>query len=294
MTVAFIENEDLRVGVNPAYGARVVSLLDKASGREWLTAGGESASTGEDVRYWGEEAVAWDECFPTVSVWDASGTKWGRRLRDHGDLWGRPWEVDAASASALTTTYGDPQFRFTRTLRLEGRTLVADYAAENLTDAPLPYLWALHALLAAKPEDRIVLPGADSVRAVFLSLDGKMAKVGDMSWTAPTDALPFALADAQPASSNFMGKLYAENIPGGSARIGHGDAWLEIAWDESIAHLGIWITYGAWPERGGHYEVALEPTNAPSDHVGQTIADGYPPLAPGERRTWRVTMTATA
>ena len=122
------------------------------------------------------------------------------------------------------------------------------------------------------------LPGVESVRAVFLSHDGKMAKVGDMSWTEPTEALPFALAKAQPASSNFMGKLYAENVPGDVARIGHPGARLEIAWDDSIAHLGIWITYGAWPEKGGHYEVALEPTNAPSDHVGQTIEGGYPPL----------------
>ena len=178
MTVTLIENDRLRVGVTPAYGARVVSLFDKASGREWMTEGSESANTGEDVRYWGEEAVAWDECFPTVSVWDASGTPWGRKLRDHGDLWGRPWQVDAASVTALTTTYADPQFRFTRTLRLEGSTLVAEYAAENLTDEPLPYLWALHALLAAKPEDRMELAGADTVRAVFLSLDGKMVKVG--------------------------------------------------------------------------------------------------------------------
>jgi galactose mutarotase-like enzyme len=236
--------------------------------------------------------VAWDECFPTVSVWDASATPWGRKLRDHGDIWGRPWQVDAASATALTTTYVDPQFRFSRTLRLEGDTLVADYEAENLADQPLPYLWALHALLAAKPGDRMELPGVDTVRAVFLSLDGRMVKVGNMAWTEPTDALPFALSEAQPASSNFMGKLYAENVAGGSATIGAPGARLRIAWDETIAHLGIWITYAAWPQKGGHYEVALEPTNAPSDHLGQTIADGYPPLAVGERRTWRVTMTA--
>ena len=78
-----------------------------------------------------------------------------------------------------------------------------------------------------KPGDRMELPGVDTVRAVFLSLDGKMAKVGDMSWTEPTDALPFALAEAQPAASNFMGKLYAENIPGGSATIGTPGARLE-------------------------------------------------------------------
>jgi len=58
-----IENDRLRVAVTPAYGARVVSLLDKLSGREWMTTGPESPNTGEEVRYWGDEAVAWDECF---------------------------------------------------------------------------------------------------------------------------------------------------------------------------------------------------------------------------------------
>jgi len=294
VTVTFIENDRVRVGVSAAYGARVVSLFDKASGREWMTGGKESPNTGEDVRYWGDEAVGWDECFPTVSVWDAGGTPWRRKLRDHGDLWGRPWAIDAASETSVTTTYADPQFRFTRTLRLEGGTLVAEYAAENLTAEVLPYLWALHALLAVDPKDRMEISGLGSVRAVFLAIEGKMVKVGNMSWTEPTDALPFALADAQPPSANFMGKRYAENIPGGSARIGHPGARLEIAWDESIAHLGIWITYGAWPAKGGHYEVALEPTNAPSDHVGQTIDGGYPPLAPRERRTWTVRLTVTA
>lgn len=293
MTSVSIENERLRVVLTPGYGARVVSIFDKASGREWMTAGKESPNTGEDARYGGDEAVAWDECFPTVSVWDASQTVWRRKLRDHGDIWGRPWLVDSATPTAMSATYADPQFRFTRALRLEGATLVLDYAVENRAGEPLPYLWALHALLAAVPEDTIELP-VDSVRAVFLSLDGKMAKVGEMSWTKPTEALPFALSQAQPAASAFMGKMYAESIPGLSARIGHPGARLEVAWDDPIAHLGIWITYGAWPTKGGHYEVALEPTNAPSDHVGQTIADGYPPLAPGETRRWTVRMTATA
>jgi galactose mutarotase-like enzyme len=289
-----IENDALKISVNPAYGARVVSLFDKASGREWMTGGGESLNTGEDARYWGDEAVGWDECFPTVSVFDATATPWGRKLRDHGDLWGRPWTVDAADSTSITASYSDPQFRFTRTLRLEGQTLVAVYAAENRTDVALPYLWALHALLAVDERDAIELPGVDSVRAVFLMRDGQIAKAGRISWTETTETLPFVLAKAQPRTANFMGKLYAEDIPGGFARIGHPGARLEIAWDTSIAHLGIWITYGAWPQKGDHYEVALEPTNAPSDHVGQTIADGYPPLAPRERRTWTVRLTVSA
>src|SRR5664279_4148592 len=89
--ITWIENDKLRVGIAPAYGARVVSLLDKTSGREWITQGVRSGNTGEDAVYLGAEAVGWDECFPTVGPWDASATPWRRRLRDHGDLWGRPW-----------------------------------------------------------------------------------------------------------------------------------------------------------------------------------------------------------
>ena len=90
-----IESEAMRVAVLPAFGARVVSLLDKCSAREWMFEGGQTSDTGEDAVYGADAAVGWDECFPTVSPWDASQTAWQRRLRDHGDIWGRPWTVDA-------------------------------------------------------------------------------------------------------------------------------------------------------------------------------------------------------
>ncbi len=66
---------------------RVTSLLDRASGREWMTAGGQSPQTGDDAVYLGDEAVAWDECFPTVGRCNVSATPWRRTLRDHGELW---------------------------------------------------------------------------------------------------------------------------------------------------------------------------------------------------------------
>lgn len=291
MTVSYIENDRLRVGVATGYGARVVNLVDKASGREWMTAGGESPNTGNEARYSGDEAVGWDECFPTVSRWDASATPWARHLRDHGDLWGRPWRVDAHTATVLTTTYTDPQFRFTRTLTLEGATIRIAYDVENLTGADLPYLWALHALLAVEPGDKIELCEVESLWSVFMSYRGKLLETGPATWTTPTAGLPFALEDVQPPSADFMGKLNTAHRPGGWARIGRPGARLAFRWDESIRHVGIWITYGAWPQTGGHQEVALEPANAPSDHLGQTIADGYPPLPPHGRREWTVTLT---
>lgn len=294
MDVTIIENENLRLGITPGYGARVVSLVDKASGREWMTKGSESPNTGEDAIYRSPEAVAWDECFPTVSPWDASTTPWHRRLRDHGDLWGRPWRVDARSVSALTLTYADPQFSFTRELRLEHSSVIADYAAINLGSEPLPYLWALHALLAVEPGDRIELPRVDEVRGPYLSLRGKTLPARALPWSGANGALPFPLDEVQPRDTDFAGKFYASGVAGGSARIGRPGQWLTIAWDGSIADIGIWLTYGGWPQKGGHQEIAIEPTSSAADHLGQAIELGTKPLAPGERRTWRVTLTASA
>ena len=98
-TSVVIENEAMRIVLQPEYGARVVSLLDKASGRDWIFAGPQSRNTGEAAVYGGDEAVGWDECFPTISPWDASATGWKRRLRDHGDVWGRPWRRDDVTGS---------------------------------------------------------------------------------------------------------------------------------------------------------------------------------------------------
>jgi galactose mutarotase-like enzyme len=289
MSIAMIETDALKIAVATHYGARVISLLNRTTGREWMTAGGESTDTGDEVVYSDREAVAWDECFPTVGVWDATGTPWRRRLRDHGDLWGRPWQVVSQTTTSLTTRFDASLFSFVRTLSAAGPTLTADYAVTSRAAEPLPYLWALHALLAVEQGDTITLPGVDKVQASYLP-DGKGGNRAPMSlpWRGPNGVLPFALEDVQPSHAGFAAKFIASGVPGGTARVGRDNDWLELAWDETIADLGIWLTYGAWH---GHQEIAIEPTSAPADHIGQAIGAKALPLTPGEERRWRVTMT---
>jgi galactose mutarotase-like enzyme len=295
MEILAIENEALAVRVDPAYGARVVSLRDKVAEREWLTQGPRSPHTGEDVRYLGAEAVGWDECFPTVSPAGAVGTPWQRRLRDHGDLWGRPWVVEHAAPDAATLRYEDPLFSFSRTLTLAGDTLSADYAVENRTDVPLPYLWALHALLSVAPGDRLVIPGLTRVRATHLALGGAALPKAEMPWPE-TGVLPFALDQMQPPNTTFAAKCLATGMPGGKAWIGRPGAWLSLSWDRSISDLGIWLTYGGWPAPGpgSHQEVAIEPTSASADDLLQAIEAGAAPLGPAETRRWRVSFSRSA
>jgi galactose mutarotase-like enzyme len=74
-------------------------------------------------------------------------------------------------------------------------------------------------------------------------------------------------------------------------RVGRDRAgWLELSWAAPIQDVGLWITYGAWPEAGGHQEIAIEPQSAPADDLGQAIAAGASPLAAGETRRWQVTL----
>jgi galactose mutarotase-like enzyme len=289
-----IENDALRVDTLPGYGARVSSLVEKASGRDWIFHGGQSANTAEDAVYSRDEAVGWDECFPTVSAFEAQATPWKRRLRDHGDLWGRPWRVDSSSPTRLSTTYVDPMFEFTRELSLDGATLVADYRVVNKTRDALPYLWALHGLLTVTPADRIVMDGAE-VMATYLSLGGKRYPTPvPFGWPGPDAAFPLNLGEVQPASINMAGKLLAHGIPSCSVALGHAGEWLTIDWDAPIDDLGLWFAYGAWPVPGELHHIALEPQSANADHIGQAIERGAPPMAPGATISWRVRMSVSA
>jgi galactose mutarotase-like enzyme len=292
LKVTTIESAAMRVDVVPEYGARVVHLINNATGRDWMAPGGTSSQVGEDAVYGRDEGVGWDECFPTVSVWDASPTGWKRKLRDHGDLWGRPWRVDRVSPSALATSYSAREYSFRRTLTVDGSTLTADYAVTNTGSVELPYLWALHGLLAAVPGDHIVLDGVSEVDSTYLSLEGHRYDAGSVSWPGPSQVYPVQLDLVHPPSSVIAAKLYARKLPTRSVAVGRGGAWLTIDWDETLDDLGIWLTYGGWPAPGGAQQLALEPTSASADHLGDALRQGTAvKLAPGQSRRWKVRLS---
>jgi galactose mutarotase-like enzyme len=287
-----IENEAIALTVASHYGARVVSLIDKRTGRDWMAPGGESANTGEDAVYLSDEAVGWDECFPTVAPWDATSTAWNRRLRDHGDLWGRPWRVDSQSTISIVTTYAAAEFTFTRALALEGASVQASYSVRNEGSRPLPFMWALHGLLAVSPADRIDLPGISEVEATYLAHGDRTIRAAHLAWPGPDPAIGLALDRVHGADEQFAGKLYTSGL--NAAAVGDDRGALHIAWRQDVKHLGIWFNYGGWPEAGGVHHIALEPTTAPVDHLGQAIVGGTAiNLAPNDSRRWGVSLTFT-
>jgi galactose mutarotase-like enzyme len=277
MTDLILQNEQLTVAVAADFGARVTRLIDRASGRDWMAPGGQSSQTGEDAVYGLAEAVGWDECFPTVGRCDATGTVWGGTLRDHGDLWGRPFAVVEHRADLLTLEYVSDLFRFVRTLRLDGATLYVDYHIDNLTAEPMPYLWALHGLLAVRPGERIELPGVTQLTAPYVSLNGAIRDLPVIHWPDTKAALGFDIDIVQPQTAGFAAKMYAAVPRHARARVGR----LEIVWSgDQIGHLGLWFTYGGWPGVGGVQQLAIEPTNASAGDLAEGLGQitPIPPL----------------
>jgi hypothetical protein len=299
---------ELRLVVAPALGGRIVSLEDRASGREWLVAdpaldgiGPDLAWAGEDAIFSGERAFGWDECLPTVAPCPDPLDLTGRPLRDHGDGWGRPVDVEwpaaitgaGATPGPASGTPAGPEslrltwqvagrYRFERLVRLDGPTVRTDYRLTAL-GRDFPFLWSMHPLLALEPGATLVIAGLQRVTVtaatgVDLVASGQAAgwPVAELRSGGSVD-----LSRIPDAEAGVALKAYAttDAIQGPVIAVQPDGAGLAFDWDRRVAPvLGIWIDAGGWPAGEGRQQVALEPTTAPFDDLAGAFA--------ADRATW--------
>lgn len=254
--------------VVPELGGKIVSLK-RAGGREWMWQPGTERKLFRNApsdAFEKSTLTGWDECLPTI----ASCTWKERKLPDHGEVWALPWTVTAHDERSLVLSIDLPvsPFRFTRTLRLDGASLIAAYALENRGAGDEAYLWAMHPLLRVEEGDRIELP--DSTRKLL----------GNPAWL---DTLDLTAVPARCA------KLFASPIEEGRAAVVNvrtGER-IAIAWDvRENDVLGLWLTRGGWH---GHHHLALEPTNGFPDSLADHQKCAV--LKAGATRSWSVTFT---
>ena len=242
------------LAVVPELGAKIISLKDLQTQREWLWHPGEQLElfkNGPHDAFCDSPLTGLDECLPSISpcAWR------GRKLPDHGEVWNRPWKVnaDAWQQGILETSIQleSSPFVFERTVALQEREIHLDYKLSNTSGTEEPFLWAVHPLLRLIAGDQLELPG--STRQL---LNGA-AWVDDLV-SAPTP--------------QKCAKVFAYPVSEGRAVIKN-DATadrLEFIWDSLQNNsLGLWVTRGGWH---GHHHFALEPTNA--DHDCLATASG--------------------
>jgi hypothetical protein len=282
-----LENDDLRLVVCPDLGARVLSLLPRRSGREWLVQGEPpsepSAWAGEDAVFGGREAFGWDECLPTVAPCPDPLDAGAALLRDHGECWGRPAEA-VADGEVLVSRWRSSRWdwAFERRLRLDGSAVEAAYRIENRGSRPLPFLWSIHPLLAL-----------ETGSTVELDRPGEHRMTAAIGFDRPPDALPDRWTVADITAGTAL-KAYARMAgPGiGLARQPNG-ATLRVSWDLVVAPVaGLWLDFGGWPSDAPVHQVAIEPTTSEDDDLCSAIAAGRDKVVePGGAATWSVLLT---
>jgi hypothetical protein len=273
--VYVLRTQALEVAVVPELGAKIISLKNLRTQREWVWHPKEKLELFKNSardEFSASPLVGIDECLPTIMP-----CSWrGRQLPDHGEVWNAPWTVDAGAwhEGVLKTSLKleHSPFEFERALQLRKDHLLFDYKLSNLAEVDEPFIWALHPLLRLKEGDELELP--KSTRCLF---NGE-AWVDDV-------------ASAMPPRK--CRKAFACPVREGWAAIKnnrHGDR-LQFAWDATANNtLGLWLTRGGWH---GHHHFAIEPTNADHDSLAVAARLQRCGVVPGRASTtWQLSARA--
>ncbi|WP_421724948.1 hypothetical protein [Bauldia sp.] len=267
-------NDIVTIEMEPDFGARVTSLRDLRTGREWLIEGEPTGSSADDAGYGADQARGWDECFPTIISTDGVEFGWPGRLRDHGALWGRPWQC-REEADGLTAVCTDSRFRFSRNLRVAGDTISVDYTISNTGAERFAYLYSQHMLLSLQEGERVAVSGVGP-------LFPNGGSPGDgIRWPGFPEFNPVRGIDA-----GVMAKLYGNLESDARIVAGSPEQAIALRWSaRDLPAVGLWFDYGGWPPESPVHQVAVEPTSAPAAALTAPAAIW---LASGESRAWRI------
>lgn len=281
-----LANAKVSVSLVPRYGARVVSLKDLASGREWLDGWTpRSARRLHPPRVDGDfmtsPLAGLDECIPTIGRCRVAG----RDLPDHGETWDTPAPVDpeAAARGELVSAWKlrSVPVDFTRRITLAGAAVRFAYSATNRTSRPVPFLWAWHGLLSLRRGDRLELP--PQVRKI-VTRNGV-----PRPWPRAFPGCDLSTGDlAASGRGNFKGFLGPLAVGAATVRDAR-DRSLTLRWPASVhPYIGLYINRGL--TRGLH-QWAIEATNVRGDVLEKALPDKSPLhwLAPRETRGWTLT-----
>ncbi len=284
-----LANESVALVVVPDLGAKIVSLKNVRSGREWCWHPGDTLElfANEFGDSFGDSThVGIDECFPTVEECEWNG----RSLPCHGEVWSDAWVVkDEPLEECISTQVRLRRSPFTlqRKISFDGNAIRLDYTLKNDSDFPESYIWALHPFFRVGPGDRLVLP-AEVDHLTLSASNGFPIKANTLNWPSP---FPGFHLDRFDLGENRVSRLkaFTSHLERGQACIVNDDTndFLKMIWDtQDNPCLGVWMTRGGY--RDIQYVAALEPTNASCDSLAHARPSEHTILPAGGRRNWSV------
>lgn len=297
-----LESDALRTVVVPELGAKLVSLMDKRTQREWLVGPGDrplqKVPYGADFTE--QDMSGWDEMFPTIvaCAHPAPGKQNGAPLPDHGEVWTLPWVTAPGPTDTirLSVTGKMLPYRLTRTLWLSAADqLEMSYNLENFGQATMPYVWAPHPQFLSGDEAEIVFP--PQVTEVVNTIPA------EWGWGEPerrfgwpvamnVDGRRVRIDRTGPPSLKLGRKFFTppEIRANWAGLIRHpARDWLRMAWDaDKVPYLSVWVDEGAFNPAS---TVALEPTTGFYDSLAVAWEKKeVTMIGPGEMQSWTLSV----
>lgn len=302
LTRVKLANDDLVASFIPELGAKMNSLKSVRSGREFLYQPPELAyrPAAFGASFDSCDSSGFDECCPTVAECAYPGGGFAEQtMPDHGDLWSASWQCETKDRELLFETHGKSlPYRFRKSVRLEGSTVVLVYEIMNTGAQEFGFLWSAHPLLAVEPKCRIVLPAEVSQLFVNWSCEDRLGKFGDScGWpiAVTKDGENVDLVELHGERARTAEKLFTARLASGYCAIQYPETMEEIGFEfdpRFVPYLGIWICQGGWPSRSnGHFTVALEPCTGYPDSLREAMHRGTcDVLQPGQKKKWELRL----
>lgn len=267
------ENEWLAVRVVPARGSKIVSFIDKRTGKEWIHRTGRPWEALSYGMQWGDgDRGGWDEMFPTINACPCPDEPWqSASFPDHGEVWCLPWRCELDGETLCLEVDGvQVAYRLSKRITLASRSLRIDYRLDNPTPHPFSYLWAAHPLLRIQPGMRLSTSLSEGPIQISYSHNERLGEAlafarFPIATTKDGDRLDLSIVEnaAGAAAEKYY---FADPLREGCARLTDPATGASIAFrfsPEETPYLAIWANYGGFDD----YTFAIEPASGYMDSV---------------------------
>jgi galactose mutarotase-like enzyme len=295
------ENDQIRAEFLPGYAAKMVSLQNKKTGKEFLF---QSNSDTLKLPPYGAafsdyDSSGFDEVFPSIDRCPyPDGTYAGTLIPDHGEVWAMQWELSDIADFGFKATVKSKTLPYilTRETIIKNNEVHFNYTVTNTSDKEdFKFIWALHCLLACGPQTRLLTPNnLTAVMTVEHSTQtlGPWGTIHNYPYAISVDNKRIDLSDTQPKEANNCEKFYfLEKNTQGWCGIVHEDSGDKLTYKydaEQVPYLGVWKTQGGYR---GDYNIALEPCTGIYDDL--YVADKIKKVskvAPKGSYSWYLSM----
>lgn len=267
-----LESKKLRAEFTPEPGGKMVSLLNKETGYEFMVQRNGEIYSDQPFNgsYVEGECSGFDDMFPTIDECNYQHDPWKNiKMADHGEVWSLPWSYKLNNNSLLLSVEGVrfPYILEKKIYFSDQKTLRLDYTLKNTSGFDFCFLWAAHLMLNMEEGTYLQLP-EDCKEAISILSNGsrKFGDIIEWPWLKDKDGKSYrGDISRSPTASGFEKYYFKNKLQEGFCKLIYPDKRnkLKITFPaDTVPYLGILMNENGWDNL---YNIFIEPCTVAFD-----------------------------